>query len=67
VKIKERRGAGGHAGPQVHGVLKCKNCSTVWNRDELAAKNIRHVFLYMAVHNNRRPPNFERSENNEEN
>ena len=44
VKIKKRRGAGGHAGPQVHAVLKCKNCSTVWNRDELAAKKYATFF-----------------------
>jgi hypothetical protein len=53
----------GQAHPKIHAVLKCNSCRTVWNRDVMAAKNIRYIFRYMAEHNNRRPPMFCRPQN----
>ena len=50
----------GKADPKIHAVLKCNSCRTVWNRDTMAAKNIRHIFRYMAEHNNERPEMFRR-------
>jgi hypothetical protein len=45
-------------GRKVHGVRICKTCGTMWNRDEMAAKNILYIFKYMALNNNIRPPIF---------
>jgi hypothetical protein len=47
-------------GPKIHALLRCQNCSKVWNRDQMAVKNIKYIFEYIATNNNRRPPNFER-------
>jgi transposase len=47
-------------GRKVHAVRICKTCGTVWNRDEMAAKNILYIFKYMALNNNIRPPIFAR-------
>ncbi|KAI8364126.1 hypothetical protein BD560DRAFT_425692 [Blakeslea trispora] len=33
---------------KVHMILKCKSCSTVWNCDVYATKNICYVFTYQA-------------------
>jgi hypothetical protein len=57
--LRERHVAGS-PGPKIHALLRCENCRKVWNRDQMAAKNIKHIFEYMASHNNQRPPNFER-------
>jgi hypothetical protein len=38
----------------------CKTCGKVWNRDEMAAKNILYIFKYMALNNNIRPLIFAR-------
>ena len=45
---------------RVHAVLECNSCSTVWNRDVMAAKNMHYIFTYMSQHNNERPPEFRR-------
>jgi hypothetical protein len=37
-----------------YGVLKCKTCSTLWNRDENSSRNIYRI-SYNAIHNMRRP------------
>jgi hypothetical protein len=58
--VKERPSSGGDAGPSIHAVLKCDNCSTVWNRDRMAAKNMAYIFKYMALHNDERPLPFRR-------
>ncbi|KAG2183948.1 hypothetical protein INT44_008959 [Umbelopsis vinacea] len=34
--------------------------SKVWNRDQMASKNIKYIFEYMATHNNERPQQFRR-------
>lgn len=54
------------ANTTIHAVLRCTSCGTVWNRDELAAKNILFVFQYMATHNNERPDPFKRPTDNAE-
>ena len=38
----------------VHGLLKCKSCSGVWNRDCNGAKNI-YKICYNAIHKKNRP------------
>jgi hypothetical protein len=48
------------AGSMIHADLKCSSCSTVWNRDVMAAKNILYIFKYMTLHNNERPDPFKR-------
>jgi transposase len=48
------------SGSKIHAVLKCNSCSKTWNRDIMAAKNMRFLFRYMATHNNNRPPMFHR-------
>ncbi|KAI8366530.1 hypothetical protein BD560DRAFT_424892 [Blakeslea trispora] len=45
---------------KVHTILKSKSCSTVWNSDVNAAKNIHHVFTYQANHNDERLSIFQR-------
>jgi transposase len=45
---------------KLHPVLKCTNCNKHFNRDHMAAMNIRNVFLYMASHEDERPPAFAR-------
>jgi transcription elongation factor Elf1 len=45
---------------KVHAILKCETCSTVWNRDVNAAKNIHYIFQYQSKHNNERPTIFQR-------
>ena len=55
-----------NAKSNIHAVLKCTSCSTVWNRDEMAAKNIRFIFEYMAAHNDERPEIFRRPPSNAE-
>ena len=50
----------------IHAILKCTSCRTVWNRDKMAAKNIRFVFQYMATHNDERPAAFARPPTNAE-
>jgi hypothetical protein len=48
----------GQLGAEVHELLKCKECSTVWNRDRNASRNLRFVALYSAEHNDERPSQF---------
>jgi hypothetical protein len=50
----------GAAGQKIHAVLKCISCNTVWNLDVMAAKNMRHIFVYMALNNNERLDAFKR-------
>ena len=38
----------------VHGLLSCKNCANVWNRDCNGAKNI-YKIAYNSIHNIERP------------
>ena len=38
----------------VHGLLSCKNCANVWNRDTNGAKNI-YKIAYNSIHNLDRP------------
>ena len=44
----------------IHGVRWCphRNCTTRWNRDVNAARNMRQVFLYMLHNNQQRPRAF---------
>jgi hypothetical protein len=60
VNLRERSMPSTTAGSKIHAVLKCSSCSTVWNRDVMAAKNILYIFQYMALHNNERPEPFKR-------
>src|ERR1700729_2747416 len=63
VNLRERSKtsmSSGAAGQNIHAVLKCTSCNTVWNRDVMAAKNMRHIFVYMALNNNERPDPFKR-------
>jgi hypothetical protein len=50
----------GAAGQKIHAVLKCTSYNKVWNRDVMTAKNMRHIFIYMALNNNKRPDPFMR-------
>jgi hypothetical protein len=59
INLRERRSAN-NFGHKVHAVRICKTCGTVWNRDEMAAKDILYIFKYMALNNNVRPPSFVR-------
>ena len=38
----------------VHGLISCKNCSNVWNRDVNGASNI-YKIAYNAIHKKERP------------
>ena len=38
----------------VHGLLSCKNCANVWNRDRNGAINI-YKIAYGIMHNDKRP------------
>ena len=58
--LRERPSASNNHKERIHAVLKCKNCSTTWNRDVMAARNMRHVFLYQAQHGGERPAPFKR-------
>jgi Putative transposase DNA-binding domain len=60
VNLRERSLPSTATGSNTHAVLKCTSCSTVWNRDVMAAKNILYIFQYMATHNNERPRPFKR-------
>jgi len=60
VHLKDRSMSPNAPGAKIHAVLKCTSCSTVWNRDVMAAKNILYIFLYMALNNNERPDSFKR-------
>ena len=55
--LENVREAGGNA---LHAVVKCKNCTTVWNRDVNAARNIRYIASYMAANENKVPDVFVR-------
>ena len=43
-----------------HGVLMCKTCSALWNRDENSSRNI-YKIAYNAIHQNERPTYLSRS------
>ena len=43
-----------------HGVLVCKTCSALWNRDENSSRNI-YKIAYNAIHQNERPTYLSRS------
>ena len=58
--VAERRSVSNNHKERIHAVLKCKNCSTTWNRDVMAARNMRYVFLYQAQHGGERPMPFKR-------
>lgn len=60
VNLRERSLPSTATGSKIHAVLKCTSCSTVWNRDVMASKNILYIFQYMATHNNERPRPFKR-------
>ena len=60
VHLKDRSMSPNAPGAKIHAVFKCTSCSTVWNRDVRAAKNILYIFLYMALNNNERPDSFKR-------
>jgi hypothetical protein len=60
---RERTSAGSQNGNKIHTVLKCTSCSTVWNRDVMAARNIRSIFMSMAMNNDERPIRFRRPVN----
>ena len=67
-RIPRQVGSSGRnaAKPTVYAVLRCTSCRIIWNRDELAAKNILYVFQYMATHNDERPDPFKRPADNAE-
>ncbi|CAO3663551.1 unnamed protein product [Umbelopsis ramanniana] len=58
--VRERRNPGRSSGLKLHTLLNCETCSKVWNRDQMASKNIKYIFEYMANHNNERPQQFRR-------
>jgi Putative transposase DNA-binding domain len=58
--LRERRDFAGKTGPNIHALLNCQNCGKVWNRDQMAAKNIRYIFDHMATNTNERPLIFQR-------
>lgn len=58
--VAERSSVSSNCKERIHAVLKCKNCSTTWNRDVMAASNMRYVFLYQAQHGGERPMPFKR-------
>lgn len=60
--VEERPSFHGHK-ERIHAVVKCDYCSTVWNRDVNAARNMRYLFIYMAMHGNERPEAFRRPTN----
>jgi hypothetical protein len=43
----------------VHGLLSCKNCANVWNRDCNGSKNI-YKIAYNSIHNIERPEYLQR-------
>ena len=47
----------------IHAVVKCDYCSMVWNRDVNAARNMRYLFIYMAMHGNERSEAFRKPTN----
>lgn len=49
-----------HNGLSLHAVVKCKNCSTVWNRDINASRNLFHIAVHCASHQDQVPPAFRR-------
>lgn len=57
---RERTSTGSQNGRTIHTVLKCRTCSTVWNRDVMAARNVRFIFWSMAMNNDERPLAFRR-------
>ena len=61
VNLRERSKSSmssGASGQKIHAVLKYTSYNTVWNQDVMAAKNMRHTFVYMALNNNERPDPF---------
>lgn len=55
--VEDRPGAGGHK-ERIHALVKCDHCSTVWNKDVNGARNMRNLFIYMAMNGNERPIAF---------
>ncbi|KAL1926167.1 hypothetical protein VTP01DRAFT_6032 [Rhizomucor pusillus] len=45
---------------KIHAVLRCKTCSTVWNRDVVTALNIRRILIHMAKSKSEKPAEFKR-------
>ncbi|CAO3642422.1 unnamed protein product [Cunninghamella blakesleeana] len=41
------------SGHEIHSVLVCTNCHTVWNRDRNASRNMRSIFLSLLYHHYR--------------
>ncbi|KAI9471052.1 MAG: hypothetical protein EXX96DRAFT_543095 [Benjaminiella poitrasii] len=52
---KTLNNANDHSSNKIQSVLKCNNCATWWNRDQMASMNTCAVFMHMAVNGNRRP------------
>ncbi|CAO3633625.1 unnamed protein product [Cunninghamella blakesleeana] len=48
------------SGHEIHSVLVCTNCHTVWNRDRNASRNMRSIFLSLLYHHHR-PQIFQQS------
>jgi transposase len=40
---------------KLHAVLKCSTCSSAWNRDVNAVKNIHAMFIHQAFNSNKKP------------
>jgi transposase len=60
--VEEYPNSYGHK-ERIHAVLKCDYCSAVWNRDVNAARNMRYLFIYMAMHGNESLEAFRRPTN----
>jgi len=59
---------GNGSAPNLRGKLpspsKNTSCNTVWNRDVMAAKDIRFIIIYIALNNNERPDPSKRPRTN---
>jgi transposase len=51
--VEEHPSSLGHK-ENIHDVVKCYYCATVWNRDVNAARNMRYLFIHMAMHGKRK-------------
>ncbi|KAI9469933.1 MAG: hypothetical protein EXX96DRAFT_644677 [Benjaminiella poitrasii] len=48
-----------HSNFKIHSSLRCKTCFTWWNRDHMVSINIRYLFMYMTVNENKRSYYFQ--------
>ena len=43
--LSERTNFDGNSGAKVHALLNCQHCRKVWNHDQVAAKNIKYIWI----------------------